>query len=76
MPWVRDGKDYAGLYGKDADGIQMHLVDAPGYVVEYRVAAKGKDYYPWVRDYGDGSDGYAGCYGKAFDRLQCRIVKV
>ncbi len=76
LPWVRDGKDYAGLYGKDADGIQMHLVDAPGYVVEYRVAAKGKDYYPWVRDYGLGSDGYAGCYGKPFDRLQCRIVKV
>ena len=44
LPWVRDGKDYAGLYGKDADGIQMHLVDALGYVVEYRVAAKGKDY--------------------------------
>ena len=77
LPWVVDGDgDYAGLYGKDADGIQMHLVDALGYVVEYRVAAKGKDYYPWVRDYGDGSDGYAGCYGKAFDRLQCRIVQV
>ena len=76
LPWVKDYQDYAGLYGKDADGIQMHLVDAPGYVVEYRVAAKGKDYYPWVRDYGDGSDGYAGCYGKAFDRLQCRIVQV
>ena len=26
--------------------------------------------------YGEGSEGYAGCYGKAFDRLQCRIVKV
>lgn len=76
LPWVKDYQDYAGLYGKDADGIQMHLVDAPGYVVEYRVAAKGKDYYPWVRDYGEGSEGYAGCYGKAFDRLQCRIVQV
>ena len=76
LPWVKDTQDYAGLYGKDADGLQMRLVDLPGYAVEYRVAAKGKDYYPWVRDYGEGSDGYAGCYGKAFDRLQCRIVKV
>ena len=76
LPWVKDYQNYAGLYGKDADGIQMHLVDLPGYVVEYRVAVKGKDYYPWVRDYGDGSDGYAGSFGKAFDRLQCRIVQV
>ena len=59
-----------------ADGLQMRLVDLPGYAVEYRVAVIGRDYYPWVRDYGEGSEGYAGCYGKAFDRLQCRIVKV
>ena len=76
LPWVKDTQDYAGLYGKDADGLQMHLVDLPGYVVEYRVAAKGKDYYPWVRDYGEGSEGYAGSFGKPFDRLQCRVVKV
>lgn len=76
LPWVKDYQDYAGIYGKDADGLQMRLVDLRGYAVEYRVAAKGKDYYPWVRDYIEGSEDYAGCYGKAFDRLQCRIVQV
>lgn len=76
LPWVKDTQDYAGLYGKDADGIQMRLVDLPGYAVEYRVAVIGRDYYPWVRDYGEGSEGYAGSFGKAFDRLQCRIVQV
>lgn len=75
LPWVRDRADYAGLYGKNADGVQMRLVDLPGYAVEYRAAAVGREYYPWVRNYGDGANGYAGCFGKAFDRLQCRVVK-
>ena len=76
LPWVKDTCDYAGLYGKDADGLQMRLIGLDGYAVEYRVAAVGRDYYPWVRNYGDGSNGYAGCFGRPFDRLQCQIVKV
>ena len=48
LPWVRDGKDYAGLYGKDADGIQMHLVDAPGYVCLLYTSGQGRH----VQDYG------------------------
>ena len=75
LPWVKDTQDYAGLYGKDADGLQMRLVGLPDCAVEYRVAAVGREYYPWVRDYGEGSDGYAGSFGKPFDRLQCRVVK-
>ena len=71
---IRD-RDYAGLYGKDADGLQMRLVGLPDCAVEYRVAAVGREYYPWVRDYGEGSEGYAGSFGKPFDRLQCRVVK-
>ena len=54
----------------------MHLVGLEGYAVEYRVAVIGKDYYSWVRDYGKGSNGYAGSFGKPFDRLQCRVIKV
>ena len=76
LPWVKDTQDYAGLYGKDADGLQMRLVGLPNCAVEYRVAAVGREYYPWVRDYGEGSEGYAGSFGKPFDRLQCRVVKV
>lgn len=75
LPWVKDTQDYAGLYGKDADGLQMRLVGLPDCAVEYRVAAVGREYYPWVRDYGEGSEGYAGSFGKPFDRLQCRVVK-
>lgn len=75
LPWVRDYQDYAGLYGTNADGVQMRLVGLDGYAVEYRVAAVGRNYYAWVRDAGDGSDGYAGSFGKAFDKLQCRIVR-
>ena len=53
----------------------MRLVGLPDCAVEYRVAAVGREYYPWVRDYGEGSEGYAGSFGKPFDRLQCRVVK-
>lgn len=75
LPWVKDHQDYAGLYGKDADGVQMRLVGLDGYAVEYRVARKGGEYWPWVRNWGEGSEGYAGSFGKPFDRLQVRIVR-
>lgn len=75
LPWVKDRQDYAGLYGKDADGLQMRLVGLDGYAVEYRVARKDGGYWAWVRNYGEGSEGYAGSFGQPFDRLQCRIVR-
>lgn len=76
LPWVQDHRDYAGLYGRHADGLQMRLVGLDGFAIEYRVAAVGGTYWPWVRNCGTGSDGYAGCFGRSFDRLQCRIVPV
>ena len=53
-------------------GADRHIVHHPA---QHRVAAVGREYYPWVRDYGEGSEGYAGSFGKPFDRLQCRVVK-
>lgn len=76
LPWVSDKSDYAGIPTALADGVQMQITDLPGYAIEYRVSAIGRDYFPWVRNYGEGSNGYAGSFGKPFDRLQCRIVRV
>lgn len=80
--WITDyntvnSNGYAGVIGKDIDMLQMTLVNAPGYAVEYRVAPVGKGYLPWVREYNNvNSNGYAGIKGKAFDRLQIRVVKI
>ena len=75
LPWVVDRQDYAGILGTQADGVQMQLVDRPGYHIQYRVADKNGDYWAWVTDYGEGSEGYAGSFGKPFTGLQCRIVR-
>ena len=75
LPWVVDKQDYAGILGTQADGIQMQLVDMPGYHIQYRVADKNGDYWAWVTDWGEGSEGYAGSFGKPFTGLQCRIVR-
>lgn len=75
LPWVVDRQDYAGILGTQADGVQMQLVDLPGYHIQYRVADTAGKYWAWVTDYGEGSEGYAGSFGKPFTGLQCRIVR-
>ena len=78
LAWVRDldkkQGGYAGIYGKEIDGIQMYIEGIEGAAVEYRVSTVGGIYLPWVRNYGSGADGYAGIYSKPIDRLQIRIV--
>lgn len=80
LPWVKDHDEtqggYAGIYGKNIDGVQMYLENLDGYAVEYRVSPKGKKYLSWVRNYDDTNNGYAGIYGQPIDRVQIRIVKV
>lgn len=75
LPWVTDKADYAGILGTQADGLQMALINMPGYSIQYRVADKNGKYWAWVTDYGEGSEGYAGSFGKPFTGVQCRIVK-
>lgn len=75
LPWVTDKSDFAGILGTQADGLQMSLVNMPEYSIQYRVADKNGDYWAWVTDYGEGSEGYAGSFGKPFTGLQCRIVR-
>ena len=75
LPWVVDRQDYAGILGTQADGVQMQLVDLPGYSIQYRAADTAGKYWAWVTDYGEGSEGYAGSFGKPFTGLQCRIVR-
>ena len=77
LPWVTDREDYAGIYGRQIDCVQMELYGADGYTVEYRVStAKSKNYLEWVRHYNTkNEDGYAGLVGAAIDKLQVKIVK-
>lgn len=66
----------AGLQGKAIDGLQLDLSGVAGYKIMYRVSVAGtKTWYPWVTGYGNGSNGYAGVYGKLIDKIQIKIVK-
>lgn len=63
----------AGNPDTPIDGIQLELVNAPGYQVMYRVSLMGSnEYLPWVT----GLEDYAGIYGKIIDKIQIKIVKV
>ena len=79
LPWVTDTEDFAGKTKLNGfiDCIQMVLMGVDGYTVEYRVSTnKSTSYLPWVRGYNTVNDnGYAGIYGVAIDKLQCRIVR-
>lgn len=79
LPWVTDTEDFAGAarLDKQIDGIQMELVGAKGYTVQYRVRTiGGRKYLPWVKGWNDRcADGYAGIYGKAVDKVQAKVVK-
>lgn len=70
-------KGYAGNIGQEIDAVQMELTGLDGYVVQYRVSAKGDSkWYGWCTNMTDASgDGYAGVFGKAVDVIQIKIVK-
>lgn len=73
LPWVTQYTDYAGWNGEPLDKLQMRYKQNGKYV-EYRVHTKGGAWLPWVREYGDGNEGYAGIPGQTIDGLQIRIV--
>lgn len=71
--WKDSKNGYAGN-GKAIDGIQI-IYTAPNGTkkkVKYRVSPVNGNYYSWQtgNEKTNGQDGYAGCYGKAIDRLQ------
>jgi hypothetical protein len=55
----------------------MELVGVSGYTVQYRVRCKDRaGYLSWISGWNDETKlGYAGIYGAAVDRVQCRVVK-
>lgn len=78
LPWVTgydindSNNGYAGIRGKNIDGIQLELLDCPGYYIMYRVSLVGSStYLPWV----EGTKDYAGIFGKTIDKIQIKIVK-
>lgn len=77
LPWVTDENDYAGIYGKNIDCVQISFTGVNGYNVQYRVSTvNGTNYLPWVTNYNNtNSDGYAGIVGTKIDKLQVRIIK-
>ena len=70
---------YAGYPGAVIDAVEVYY-DTPADIVakygyqkaQYRVAPISGGYYPWQFDNetGNGQDGYAGCFGIAFDKFQ------
>lgn len=78
LPWVEDDTDYAGNIGQEFDAVQMQLIGADGYEVQYRVSSTAATkWYGWCTGLSDPTgDGYAGVFGKAIDCIQLHIVKV
>ncbi|APH24245.1 hypothetical protein [Clostridium botulinum] len=69
LPWVTNRNDYAGVLGKNVDGIQMQLVSLSGYNVRYRAYVGGR-WLPWVT----GNSDYTGIYGQPIEAIQAEIV--
>lgn len=68
LPWVRDNEDYAGNLGQPVTGVQCGSSIGE---ISYRVKLRGSvGYLPWVTQYNDTNDGYAGIKGKPIDALQ------
>lgn len=74
---------YAGI-GSPIDAIEVYyytpsdIVSKSGYLrAKYRVSPVSSGYYDWQYDTEktNGQDGYAGSFGKAFDRLQITLSK-
>lgn len=73
---VVNSNGYGGDGKTHIDGIQMEIRNVPGYNIMYRVSLKGStSYLPWVTNYNDTEDGYAGIFGKDIDKIQIKIVK-
>jgi hypothetical protein len=70
-------KGYAGNIGQTIDAVQMELVGADGYDVQYRVSpSASKGWYSWCTGLKNAEgDGYAGSLGKPIDCIQIKIVK-
>lgn len=67
---------YAGISGKEIDGIQMEINGMPGYNILYRVSTVGSpEYLPWVTNWDNTNNGYAGILGKSIDKIQIKVVK-
>ncbi len=77
LPFVVDDTDHAGVRGRAIDAVQMQLVGADGYEVQYRVSpVHNGGWYGWCTGYTDKTgDGYAGVFGKPIDCIQMRIVR-
>lgn len=79
LPWVTDTEDFAGAARLDRqiDCIQMELIGVDGYTVKYRVRCIGDSrYLPYVTGWNErDTEGYAGIYGRAVDKVQAKIVK-
>ena len=77
--WNDANNGYAGYPGAVIDAVEVYY-DTPADIVakygyqkaQYRFAPIGGGYYPWQFDNetGNGQDGYAGCFGIAFDKFQ------
>lgn len=67
----------AGIKTKNIDAIQFDLDGINGYTVKYRTSIiNNEGYLPWVYGYNTyNSDGYAGIFGKAIDKIQIEIIK-
>ena len=86
LPYVTgyDTSDYNNGYagnGREIDAIEIiYYTDiaknSKYYFATYRVSPVGKTYYDWQYDNitDANQDGYAGSFGKAFDRLQIKLT--
>lgn len=79
--WQRDkeknsstGKTFSGNKSSKYDGLQMRIKGVEGRHVKYRVHVIGKGWLGWIKDYGNGEDGYAGWYGYEIDAVQVDII--
>ena len=81
LPWVTgyDLSDAANGYagnGREIDAVEVYYYTPsdirPVKKAKYRVSPVKGDYYPWQYDNEttNGQDGYAGVFGKSFDRFQ------
>jgi hypothetical protein len=74
LPGVVDDSDYAGILGKNIDGIQVKLIGdvTKTHEIKYRVSTVGSTtYLPWV----NGTEDYAGMMGHPIDKVQIYVEK-
>lgn len=68
------GDTFAGDLATQCDGLQMTLTGVPGKRIHYRVHTLGGSWLPWVTEYGDGDNGYAGIWGNSIDAVQMEVI--